>query len=192
MNLTFLFAGHDTTSSLVTSALYLLAKHPESQRKVQKELDETFENEPSYDDISKLKYLDNVIKESLRMYPPGGYITRKSHEDCVFKDYPIPKNSDLYLNIIGLHYNPLFWKTPQMFNPDRFNEPYEKYAYIPFSVGPRDYAGRNFAYISAPTILSLILKHYNVEFNDDEKIRVDMTFVTKIFDLKLKLIKRIK
>lgn len=190
-SLTFLFAGHDTTSATVSFALYLLSKNPEIQKNLQKEIDSVYKIGLTYDNITNMKYLDNVIKETLRIYPPALIISRTSNESTTIKDYPIPMGANFFINIVGLHHNPKYWKNPEEFNPDRFNEPYEKYAYIPFSVGPRDCAGKNFASITVPLILTILLRKYKVEFSSKEDILVNTTFVTKPSGLKLKFIKRI-
>ncbi|XP_072759237.1 cytochrome P450 4C1-like [Anoplolepis gracilipes] len=167
---TFMFAGHDTTAVAITWTLFLLGNNLEHQEKIHKELEEVFkdsEKPASIKELSQLKYLERVIKETLRLYPSVPLITRKLAEDVKMGDYTIPKGTTV-LAAIGLaHTNPEVWPDPEKFDPDRFLPENSKhrnpYAYIPFSAGPRNCIGQKFALIEEKIILTAILRKWRVK-----------------------------
>ncbi|CAM1302716.1 CYP3A4 (predicted) [Pycnogonum litorale] len=119
----FLLAGYETTSTALGFTVHLLVNHPEIQEKVQEEINDvigTDNEELKYDDILKLKYLGQVIDESLRLYPPiGPFVSRLSTDDYHLNNMVIPKGSTVMVPIQYLHHNPEYWDNPEEFNPDR-------------------------------------------------------------------------
>ncbi|XP_072759233.1 cytochrome P450 4C1-like isoform X2 [Anoplolepis gracilipes] len=167
---TFMFEGHDTTAVAITWALFLLGNNLEHQEKVHKELEEVFkdsEKPASIKELSQLKYLDRVIKETLRLYPSVPMITRKLAEDVKMGDYMLPKDTTVSVAIALAHTNPEVWPDPEKFDPDRFLPENSKhrnpYAYIPFSAGPRNCIGQRFALLEEKTILTAILRKWRVK-----------------------------
>lgn len=118
----FMLAGHETTSLTMTWTIYLLSKYPEIQDKVRKEISSVLKSQTEirWEDIDKLKYLDNCIRESLRMYPPGPFVGREPVKEEKFGPYTIPANTTLFVNFASLQRDPEFWTDPNVFNPDRF------------------------------------------------------------------------
>ncbi|XP_067993026.1 cytochrome P450 4V2 [Melanerpes formicivorus] len=167
---TFMFEGHDTTAAAMNWALYLLARNPEVQKKVHKELDEVFGNTErpvTTDDLRNLRYLECVVKEVLRLYPSVPMIGRTLREDCSIRGYDIPRGANVIVLTYALHRNPEIFPDPEEFRPERFLPENSKgrhpYAYVPFSAGPRNCIGQRFAQMEEKTLLALILRRFWVE-----------------------------
>ncbi|ORX97407.1 cytochrome P450 [Basidiobolus meristosporus CBS 931.73] len=151
--LTFLIAGHETTSTTLSWCLYLLARHPAVLNKVLQEVvNAGFNGEkpPTSAQVSQLKYLGQVLKEALRMYPPASSVLKYCTKDCILPfGYKIEKNTAAQISIYSMHHNPSFWPEPDVFDPDRFTPAEEakrpQYAWMPFSSGPRGCIGMQFA-----------------------------------------------
>ncbi|XP_075226729.1 cytochrome P450 4C1-like isoform X2 [Lycorma delicatula] len=143
---TFIFGGHDTTTSAIGFVIYCLMKHPEVQNKVLEELNGIFgdSNRPAtFHDLRNMKYLECVIQETLRLYTVVPYIGRKVTEDVqLSSNYVLPKGCTVSLFLYKLHHDPKLFPDPEVFNPDRFLPEVAKsrhpYAFCPFSAGPRN------------------------------------------------------
>ncbi|XP_010220976.1 PREDICTED: cytochrome P450 4V2 [Tinamus guttatus] len=167
---TFMFEGHDTTATGMNRALYLLGHHPEVQRKVHRELDEVFgksERPVTMDDLKKLRYLESVVKEALRLFPPVPLFARSLREDCYIKGYQVPKGTNVVVVTYALHRHPEIFPDPEEFRPERFFPESCKgrhpYVYVPFSAGPRNCIGQRFAQMEEKALLALILRRFWVE-----------------------------
>lgn len=168
-----MFEGHDTTTSATNWTLYLLGLHPEIQARVHEELDNIFgcsDRPVNTTDLRELKYLENCIKESLRIFPPVPFYGREVKEDVMINNYHIPANTSINIMTYALHRDPKQFPNPEVFDPDRFLPENSKnrhpFAYIPFSAGPRNCIGQKFAMMEEKIILSNILRHYRVESNE--------------------------
>lgn len=165
---TFTFEGHDTTSSAITFTLLLLAHHPEIQEKILKEIREVFDvkTELTIDGLSKLEYLDRVIKESLRIYPPVAFISRELSEDFIHDGFTQPKGSGCNIHIYDIHRDPVAFPDPETFNPDRFLPENcatrSNYAFIAFSAGMRNCIGQRFAMLELKTVLVKIVTNFKI------------------------------
>nr|QST15019.1 CYP4AP6 protein [Diaphanosoma celebensis] len=161
----FMFGGHDTTSSAISWFLYAMACNPEHQDKVREELDDIFDDSDrpcTHQDVASMKYLDCCLKESMRIYSPGPFITRTFAEPVNIGEYCIPAGCDLIILIHGLHNNPKYFPEPDVFKPERFfvenclgRHPY---AYVPFSAGTRNCIGQKFALMELKIVLSTLLR----------------------------------
>lgn len=182
--------GTDTTTVTLSSTLIMLAIHQDIQDKVMAELHEVFDDQHSpvtFDDISKLTYLEMVIKESLRHYPVGPFIARKTSEDFPFKGGVIPKDSIILLNIRKMHMDPKYWgNNANQFNPDNFlPEKLEKmhpYTFLAFSGGPRNCVGIKYAWIVVKVMLAHLLRQYKFKthLKSLKDIRTKVTIILKI------------
>ncbi|KAF5277790.1 hypothetical protein FQR65_LT03770 [Abscondita terminalis] len=167
---TFMFEGHDTTTSGISFTLYLLSKHQEVQKKVLDEIITTFGDETilqlSYEGLQNLKYLEQVIKESLRMYPPVPIISRLVTEDVLYDGQIIPKGTVTVIFAYELHNNPSIFPNPDVFDPERFNVTNSKnislYSYIPFSAGPRNCIGQKFAMLELKASVCKVLHKFKL------------------------------
>ncbi|XP_029412237.1 cytochrome P450 4V2 isoform X2 [Nannospalax galili] len=167
---TFMFEGHDTTAAAINWSLYLLGSYPEVQKKVDNELDEVFgksHRPATLEDLKKLKYLDCVIKETLRLFPSVPLFARSLSEDCEVAGYRVSKGTEAVIIPYALHRDPRYFPDPEEFQPERFfpenAQGRHPYAYVPFSAGPRNCIGQKFAVMEEKTILACVLRHFWVE-----------------------------
>lgn len=164
--ITFLLAGHETTSNVMTWTFYLLSEHSDIRKKV---LDEIRTNisptgDISNSDLEKLELTSRVLQESMRLYPPAWVIERSSIGEDTIGGVKIPAGSMVSVCTYAVHRNPKYWEDPEKFDPDRFLPENEikrhNFAYIPFGGGPRICIGNNFAFTEAMMILASILRVY--------------------------------
>jgi len=171
--ITFLLAGHETTTNLLTWTLYLLSQYPEVEQKVLKEIKDVMaNNQPTIENLSKLQYLGQVINESLRLYPPVPILARDVIEDDIVGGYRIPKGGIVFISSYILHHHPNLWKDPESFNPDRFSQegPIHPYSFIPFGAGPRSCIGMNFAVLETKIVLSVLLSRFQFSLLAGHKV----------------------
>ncbi|KAJ8872981.1 hypothetical protein PR048_026597 [Dryococelus australis] len=166
---TFMIAGHDTTASSSSWTLFMLGHHPEVQEKVYAELSEIFQGSqrsPTMKDLNEMKYLERVIKESLRLYPTVPFIQRILKEDINIEGYDIPAGTAVTVLIYYANRNPEYFPNPEEFNPDNFLPERvlsrHNFAFVPFSAGPRNCIGQKFAMLEEKTILSSILRRFKI------------------------------
>ncbi|XP_041790073.1 cytochrome P450 4V2 [Chelmon rostratus] len=167
---TFMFRGHDTTAASMNWVLHLLGSHPEAHSKVQQELQEVFgtSNRPfTTEDLKKLKYLECVIKEALRLFPSVPFFARSLGEDCHINGFKVPKGVNAIIITYALHRDPRYFPEPEEFRPERFlpenSVGRPPYAYLPFSAGLRNCIGQRFALMEEKVILGSVLRSFNVE-----------------------------
>ncbi|XP_066997554.2 cytochrome P450 4g15 isoform X2 [Anabrus simplex] len=175
---TIMFEGHDTTSAGSSFVLCLLGIHQDVQAKVMEELESIFgdsDRPVTFSDTLEMKYLERVILETLRMYPPVPIIARRPKHDVklVSGDYIMPAGCTAVISTLKLHRSPEYYPNPDVFDPDNFLP--EKmasrhyYSYIPFSAGPRSCVGRKYAMLKLKVLLSTVLRHYKMVSNLTEK-----------------------
>ena len=160
--ITFLLAGHETTANALTWTFYLLSEHPAAEQQLRDELSDVLGGRaPTLEDLPRLVYLDRVVKESMRLYPPIWIIERHVVTDDVVGGYRLPAGSAVVIAPYALHRHPAFWERPELFEPDRFeNRPPE--AYIPFGAGPRYCIGAAFATLEAQLIIAMIVQRFRL------------------------------
>ncbi|APA98697.1 cytochrome P450 [Nocardia seriolae] len=165
----FLFAGHDTTATLLTFALHLLGRHPEVQARVHDEATRALPAEPAAEDLAGLPYTTMVIKEAARLYPPAPYISRRTSRDTDICGYRIPAGADLAVSPWVIHHREDLWPDPFQFDPERFTPEREaqrhKFAWLPFGQGPRGCIGYRFAMLEAVLTLAILVRDF--EFTCD-------------------------
>ncbi|WP_131756421.1 cytochrome P450 [Actinomadura fibrosa] len=164
-----MLAAHHTTGVAISWTLYLLAKHPDAAARVAKELDDVLGDRavPEYGDLKRLTYLDMVLREAMRLYPPGPYGAREATEDLVLGDYTVPAGTTIFYPFWAVHMNPEYWPDPQVFDPERFTPEASakrpRLAYIPFGIGPRSCEGAVLATVEAELVLASLLKRFRLE-----------------------------
>ncbi|KAM7311448.1 cytochrome P450 4V2 [Ixodes scapularis] len=172
---TFMFEGHDTTSVGLSFTLYLLGLYKEAQEKVHQELDAIFGEDrtrpATEEDLKQMKYLECVIKESHRLYPPVPIVARRTDEDMEIAGYQIPPGTTLALFMYTLHRDERWFPEPEEFRPERFfpenSVGRPAYAYVPFSAGPRNCIGQRFAMMEEKVVISTILRHFRLHSPDE-------------------------
>jgi len=149
--LTLIVAGHETTAASLNWVWYLLACHPDVYAQVSEEAQRLLPKDrvPDWRTLDTLVWIPRVIKESLRLYPPGWLYTRRALAGDRFGAYRVPAGADLFICSYLLHRHPDFWDKPETFMPQRFAPEQEasrhRFVYIPFSAGPRHCIGESFA-----------------------------------------------
>ncbi|XP_054286450.1 cytochrome P450 4C1-like [Macrosteles quadrilineatus] len=160
---TFMFAGRDTVQSAISFALYCLSQNPSVQEKAYKEVMDILQDDDrdaTFQDLQNMKYLDKVIKETLRIYPPAQFVARNASEDLDLKNgYVIPKNSSVMVLIEAMNYDPELYPDPLKFDPERFGRKnFHPFSYIPFGVGLRSCIGQRFAILAIKSVISRVLR----------------------------------
>ncbi len=165
--LTILLAGHDTTSNALAWLFYLLTQHPEVEGKLHAEVTAVLqEKAPTFDDLPRLRYTRMVIDEALRLYPPAWATARQAKEADEIREYAIPARSPVVISQYVTHRHPAFWEAPDTFDPERFSPERSMgrhtFAYFPFSGGPRQCIGKDFALIEMQIILAMVVQRYRL------------------------------
>ena len=167
---TFMFGGHDTTASAISWLLYNLARHPNIQAKAVEEVDSLLDERDNdrllWEDLAKLPYLSRCIKESLRLHSTVPFIGRELKNSLQMDDKIIPAGTNVNVNIWNLHHNPEVWPDPMKYDPDRFLPEkvaeMDSHAFMPFSAGPRNCIGQNFAMNAIKTAAARILHRFQL------------------------------
>lgn len=173
---TMYLGGHETTSVGLAWTWKLLSDNPEVRDRLQQELDSVLGGrKPQYSDLANLPYTAQVVKESLRILPPGHLFSRSPLEDIEVGGYRLAKGVNILVSPYTLHRMPQYFPEPERFDPSRFSPEKEKSlprnAYLPFGVGPHVCIGAHFAVMEMNLILAHMAQH--VEFNilPDQSIR---------------------
>ncbi|KAL3265343.1 hypothetical protein HHI36_009551 [Cryptolaemus montrouzieri] len=197
---TFMFAGHDTVTATMDFFIYEIAKYPDIQNFIHEEQTSIFgsniERETTWKDISEMKYLEQVIKETLRMYPPVPVYTRQVTKEFTYDGKIVPEGSFLIHFAYGLHRNEKYFPNPDVFDPTRFedSEAIIPHSFLPFSTGPRNCIGQKFAMYEMKVILSKLIRNFKFlpaepEHTLDVKAEVVLQSKTGI---NVKIIRRVK
>lgn len=166
---TFMLAGQDSVGAALAFCLHEIANNADVQEKVVEELDSIFgtsQRPITPYDLRDMRYLEQCVKETLRLYPSVPLIGRTLGEDVKLGKYTLPEGCNVFLAPYATHRLPDHFPDPEVFNPDRFepdkNEERHPYAYFPFSAGPRNCIGNKFAVIEMKTLVANILRKYHL------------------------------
>lgn len=163
----FFLAGHETSASALSWALYLIACDSEVQKRVYNEINKL----PSiphlkFRDLSKLPFTRDVFRETLRLYPPVPMMVRETKERDRFRKRPVRRGAQIVISPFHIQRHDRIWKDPDVFDPGRWQDPTQKEAlrtaYLPFSKGPRVCSGASFAMVEGVAMLFCILKTFEV------------------------------
>ncbi len=161
----FFLAGHETSASALSWALYLMALYPDWQDRVAKEA-EALER-CDFALLSKLRISRDVFRETLRLYPPVPMMVREATQQERFRDRNVPKGAQLVISPWHLHRHEKLWDAPDEFDPSRWGtengKACQREAYIPFSAGPRVCTGAGFAMVEGVVLLSTLVRHFRFE-----------------------------
>ncbi|XP_049819229.1 probable cytochrome P450 4aa1 isoform X2 [Aethina tumida] len=185
---TFMLAGQDSTGTALACALRTIAQHQDVQEKIMQEQNSIFttKNEQiTLDHLNSMKYLEQCIKESLRLYPPVPMISRILTQDVkIDKDNCLPVGSNVFICPFVTHRLPHVFKDPHVFNPDRFSSEgtakMHPYAFLPFGLGQRQCIGYKYAYLELKTILSIFLRSYHVSLAEDSEVSLKYRVTLRI------------
>jgi cytochrome P450 len=177
--MTMLLAGHDTTALSLTYSWYLLATHPDIERRLHDELAVLDGDPPTADDVRQLEFTERVIQESMRLYPPVYTLFREPKEDVRLGGYRVPAGSLIMLPQWGIHRDPRWYDDPDAFDPDRWTREQmgdrPNYAYFPFGGGSRHCIGKHLSMLEAQLILATIAQHYRLRLAPDQSESLDFS-----------------
>ncbi|XP_055608303.1 cytochrome P450 4d2-like [Uranotaenia lowii] len=188
---TFIFGGHDTTASTAAFAVYELSQNADIQQRVYEELIAVFgqnlEKIPlNVSNLSKLKYMDMVIKETLRLYTTVPLIGRKATGDLIIDQRAIPKGTSVMIMVQTMHHDPRLYPEPKRFDPDRFTDEAisrrHPFSFIPFGAAPRLCVGQKYAMVELKLVLSMLLnkfKFFPCNPENRVQVKVSLTLTTE-------------
>jgi len=164
---TFIGAGHETTSNALTWATYLLSQSPYWRQRVEAEVDEAFDPDSDADPSAALPVTRAVIEEALRLYPPASIVLREAIGEDWLCGQRIPAGAVVTLAPYVVHRHRRLWKDPDLFDPSRFlgenREKIDRFAYFPFGAGPRVCIGMAFALQEAVIVLAHLIRRFRFE-----------------------------
>jgi len=170
--MTLFLAGHETTALALSWSWYLLASHPEAEKKFHAELDEVLGGRtPTVADMASLKYTEMIAKEAMRLYPPAYAVGREAIEETEIGGFRVPKGTQLFAFQWVTHRDARFFEDPAAFKPERWtsekSEQLPKYAYFPFGGGPRQCIGNYFAMMEIVLLLATIGQRFRFALTDE-------------------------
>ncbi len=161
---TMFLAGHETTALAISWSMWPLHRHPQALQSMRNEIQRVLgQRAPTFADIPLLHYTANVVRESMRLYPPAFIVSRTSTTDVRLGDYLITAGTTVNMSPFAMHRDARWYSNPTAFLPERWEEPsaqtLPKFAYFPFGGGPRLCIGQQFAQIESTIILCMLLQH---------------------------------
>jgi cytochrome P450 len=170
---TFLLAGHETSSMMLTWALYEVVRNEEVARKLKEEAHRVFPDgvlgvdaPPDYAQLNSLSYAECVLKEALRLYSVVPVVTRETVTDETVEGIALPPNCSIVIPIRYIHHRADLWPEPLEFRPGRWLERVDAWHFLGFIAGPRFCIGQHFALLEAKIVLAMIMRHFDVVAND--------------------------
>jgi enediyne biosynthesis protein E7 len=175
--MTLIVAGHETTASSLNWFWYLLAGAPEVRARLHAEVDSMTSVAPGYDDLDGLPFTRRTIDETLRLYPPGWLLTRRSIAAETIGGYDLPKGTDVLVSPYLVQRHPAFWPDPDRFDPDRFLPENiagrNRFAYLPFGLGPRACIGERLALVEMHTHVATLARRFELELVTGQAIELE-------------------
>jgi cytochrome P450 len=169
-------AGHETTANTLAWVWYLLSQTPEVEARLHEEVDAVLGTRPAtLQDVSKLVYTRAILEETLRLYPPIPLLVREAVNAETFRDTVIPKGSTIMVVPWLLHRHKLLWEKPDHFLPERFlpgyHRPPLKFAYVPFSIGPRVCLGAQFGLTEAVLCIATLAQSFEFRMQPGHRVQ---------------------
>jgi cytochrome P450 len=164
--MTFVNAGHETTAVTLGWALFEIGRDAALQARLAAELDAVLgARAPGFADLARLDLLGRIVRETLRVHPPGWLLPREALADDEIAGVAIPKGAMVLVTVYHLHRHPEFWSEPERFDPGRFarGEPRVAMAYLPFGLGGRRCVGEDFALLELRAVLARLLQRFRIE-----------------------------
>ncbi|MEM8953364.1 MAG: cytochrome P450 [Verrucomicrobiota bacterium] len=181
-------AGHETSARGLTWTWYLLAKHPEIQNAMIREVAAALGDRPgTFDDVKDLPLTNAILAESFRLYPPVWTLARQAVEDVEINDYLIPRGTSIFMSQFLVHHDPRWWPNAEQFKPERWLENPQpkrpKYSYFPFGTGPRMCIGETFASKEISLLLATFAQKWRFSLceqsNDPPELLVELSLGPK-------------
>lgn len=196
--ITFLVAGHETTSGALSFALHYLSLHPDVADRARAEVDRVWgdTDTPAYEQVARLRYVRRVLDESLRLWPTAPAYSREATRDTVLADeHPMRRGAWTLVLVPMLHRDPEVWGADaDRFDPDRFEPAAVRsrppHTYKPFGTGARACIGRQFALHEATLVLALLLRRYDLHPDPSYRLRVTERLTLMPEALRLRAVRR--
>ncbi len=174
--LSMILAGHETTANALAWTWYMLSLHPQSLRRVRAEVETVLGGcRPTFAELAKLTYTRCVFDEVLRLYPPLWTFSRTAVADDRIGDLPIAAGTNVMLNMFAVHRRPELWENPEGFDPARFDpetgDPRRRFAYFPFSDGPRSCLGERFAILESLIAIAAVVQRYDLQLVPGQDVK---------------------
>ncbi|KAK4876466.1 hypothetical protein RN001_012888 [Aquatica leii] len=185
MFIQFLTAGYDTSGNTFAYALFELSRHQDIQTRLRNEINDLLKRHGSitYEVLQEMKYLDMVVKETLRKYPILPFLDRRCVKTLKLPDYDlvVEKGIGVYISLFGLHYDPQYFPNPEEFDPERFakNDEILLSAFFPFGGGLRKCIGSRFAILSIKLVLVKLLLNFLIEKSEDATDSISFAHITR-------------
>lgn len=172
--LTLFLAGHETTANALTWTWYLLSQNPEVERKFHAEIDALGRRLPEFEDLARLKYVEQVFSESMRLYPPAWSVGRRNLNDYQIGEYTIPARSIFLMSPYVVHRDPRWYPDPLKFDPDRWLPENAvarpKFSYFPFGGGARVCIGERFAWMEGVLLLATLGQKWKLRLDPSQRV----------------------
>jgi cytochrome P450 len=183
----FFLAGHETTASGLTWALFIASSQPDVAARIRAEVRATCGDAPiTFDDVRQLSFTRNVFKETLRLYPPITFIPRVANQTTTIGGKKVKRGAMIMISPWAIQRHQKLWPNPDVFDPDRFSPQREKDivqgSYIPFGIGPRVCVGAAFATTEATLILASLMRDFDFHVHAPEKVRPIARLTTRPAD----------
>ena len=165
--MTIFLAGHETTANALTWLWYLVAGAPEVEAKLHEEIDRVLQGRrPTFADVGTLPYVERVVTETMRLYPPAWIIGRRALVDYPIGSYVMPARSIIIMSPYVLQRDRRYYADPERFDPDRWTAEFRarlpKFAYFPFGGGPRQCIGESFAWMELVLVTATIAQRWKL------------------------------
>lgn len=193
---TFVMAGHETTSLALSWTLMLISQHPEVEAKLLEEFNKILgEGSPNRENFTELHYTRQVLEEGMRLYPPAWGLGREAKEDLNLNGYVLPRGTQIFLVQYLTQRDPRFFERPEEFRPERWSpenrRKIPKFAYFPFGGGPRSCIGMHFALQEAQLVLPQILQRFHLDLIPNQKIELQASVTLRPrYGIKMRISKR--
>ncbi len=195
--LTLFLAGHETTANALTWTFYLLSQNPEAEKKFHAEITEALGNrEITPEDYPRLKFTEQILAESMRIFPPAWAIGRIATEEHEFSGFKIPRKALVLASPFVMHHDARFWENAEEFIPERWEkvsvkEAGNKFIYLPFSKGIRSCIGESFAWMEGVLLLAALGRKWRLSLASQQKIGLQaMVTLRPKYGMKMQIEKR--
>ena len=167
--MTLIVAGFETSANTLNWVWYLISQHVDVEAKLIAEAEQHMQGASvrSAQALAEMTYTQQVLEETLRLYPPVWLFTRRSHAEDELDEYDVPPGTDIYLSPLVLHRTDHYWPEPERFDPDRFkltDKPKKDRPFFPFSLGPRRCVGEYFSFLEMKVHIGLLLPRFQLKF----------------------------
>ncbi|KAF5301094.1 hypothetical protein FQA39_LY10913 [Lamprigera yunnana] len=185
---TFLIGGNDTMATTLSYVLMMLGMHPQIQEEVYEEIKSSIglSQKILEDDLIHFEYLDRVIRETLRLFPPAPCVSRQVTEDIQLENCIVPAGCEIVIAVIAVHRDPKVWPNPLNFDPNRFLPDVSKhpYSWIPFLNGPRNCVASKFAMMTMKVAIAVLVSKYTfkTEYKSVQDVKFEANLLLKPID----------